>query len=456
MRIFGLQVPFTGEKALNAIDSRGGWYRIMESFAGAWQTGVEVSAIEASTYHANFACKTLIARDIAKLRVKLVQRDSDGVWSETTNPAFSPVLRKPNPFQTHNQYWETYFLSKLSRGNVYVLKQYDNRNVVVGLFVLEPSRVAPLVADDGSVFYQLSADKLSGLPEQVTVPARFIIHDRMNCLFHPLCGVPPIYASALASMQGINIQNLSALLFKNNARPGGVLSAPGNIDDATAARVKAHFEQQYGGDNFGRVAVLGSGLKYEPMAFTAVEGQLIEQLKLTAEIVASTYHMPKYKIGIGDFPPYGNIQAANTEYYQECLQSLIEEAEECLDDGLGIGWDKGIGTEFDIDNLLRMDSVTQMSVLKEAIGSAVMAPNEARKKIDLKPVAGGDSPYLQQQNYSLEALAKRDAKDDPFGTAQPKAQSQEVPDKGDDEIIDEVAAAFGAFELKSQLDRIAA
>jgi hypothetical protein len=39
----------------------------------------------------------------------------------------------------------------------------------------------------------------------------------------------------------------------------------------------------------------------------------------------------------------------------------------------------------------------------------------------LKPVKGGKSPYLQQQNYSLEALAKRDAQDDPFKPATPPA-----------------------------------
>ena len=35
----------------------------------------------------------------------------------------------------------------------------------------------------------------------------------------------------------------------------------------------------------------------------------------------------------------------------------------------------------------------------------------------MEPVEGGDSPYLQQQNYSLEALAKRDAASDPFAPA---------------------------------------
>jgi phage portal protein BeeE len=69
-----------------------------------------------------------------------------------------------------------------------------------------------------------------------------------------------------------------------------------------------------------------------------------------------------------------------------------------------------------------MDSVTQMQVLKEGVSAGVLSPDEARAKIDRKPVPGGSSPYLQQQNYSLEALAKRDAQDDPFGTATPSAE----------------------------------
>jgi phage portal protein BeeE len=66
-----------------------------------------------------------------------------------------------------------------------------------------------------------------------------------------------------------------------------------------------------------------------------------------------------------------------------------------------------------------MDSITQMQVLKEGVSAGVLSPNEARAKVDRKPVEGGGSPYLQQQNYSLEALAKRDAQEDPFGTAAP-------------------------------------
>jgi phage portal protein BeeE len=40
-------------------------------------------------------------------------------------------LRKPNRYQNRIQFWEGWILSKLMRGNTYVLKvRDDNRNVV--------------------------------------------------------------------------------------------------------------------------------------------------------------------------------------------------------------------------------------------------------------------------------------------------------------------------------------
>jgi HK97 family phage portal protein len=428
MRIFGLPVPFTGEKqkqlgTLSSVtEGRGGWFPVVrEPFTGAWQRNIAINNDMVASFNADFACKTLISRDIAKLRVKLVEQDENDIWTEITNPAFSPVLRQPNAYQTRNQFWESWLLSKLSRGNTYALKVRDNRNVVTNLHVLDPTRVQPLVAVDGSVFYRLNTDYLAGITE-ITVPAREIIHDRMNCLFHPLIGTPPVFASGLASMLGLNAQKASALLFENNSTPGGILTAPGDVSEVEEKRIKEEWEQRFSRVNIGRVAVLSGGMSYQKMPLTAVETQMIDQLKWSAETVCSVYHVPPYKIGIDVLPRgFTNLQALNVEYYSQSLQSLIEEIEELLDQALGIGEAEGLGTQFDTDNLLRMDSTSLVNVVKEAVGAGVMSPNEGRAKLDLKPVTGGDSPFLQQQNYSLEALAKRDAQADPFAPATPPA-----------------------------------
>ncbi|GJD41322.1 phage portal protein [Methylobacterium bullatum] len=442
MRIFGLQVSRQkAARALSTPDARGGWWPIIkESFTGAWQQNVEIRHDAVLSFHADFACKTLIASDIAKLRIKLVEQDDGGVWSEVKSPAYSPVLRKPNRSQNRIQFFESWVISKLQKGNTYVLKERDGRGVVVGLYVLDPNAVKPLVAPDGSVYYQLSRDDLAGVDDfdaAVPVPASEIIHDRFNCLFHPLVGVSPIFANGLAAMHGLSIQENATRFFQNGSNPGGILTAPGAIADETAKRLKAHWDANYTGANVGKVAVLGDGLRYEAMSVKAVDAQLIEQLKWSADVVCSTYHVPPYKIGIGQMPAYNNVQALNTEYYSQCLQVLMESIELCLDEGLGIG--EKLGTEFDTDNLLRMDSVTQMEVLEKSKG--IMSPNEQRKKLDLKPKLGGNSPMLQQQEFSLEALAKRDAQADPFGANTPEPKPVENVEPSEEEVEDKAFAS---------------
>ena len=404
----------------------GSWFGgiVSEPFTGAWQRNIFKRPETVLSFHAIFACVTLIASDIGKLRIKLVEQSSNGIWNETTSPSFSPLLTKPNGYQNRIQFLEMWVTSKLIHGNTYVLKERDGRGVVVGLSILDPTRTKPLVAPDGSVYYELSADWLAGVEEaKPPVPASEIIHDRMNALFHPLVGISPLYACGLPASQGLNIQRNSTTFFANGARPSGVLTAPGRINDETAARIKNHWQANYTGDKVGNVAVLGDGLEYKSMTMTAVDAQLIDQLKMSAEQVCSTFHVPPFMVGLAELPARVAVEALNQQYYTQCLQVLIESIELCLDEGLGLVNTQGrtYGTELDLDGLLRMDQAAQYKALGDAVLAGLMAPNEGRKKIDLKPLPGGDSAYLQQQNYSLEALAKRDALADPFGAAAPKS-----------------------------------
>lgn len=440
MRLFGFEITRAQKAqplgALQAVDGRRGvWHTLFNSDLnpGDWQKDIQIDRNAVLANWAIFACMTLIAGDVGKVRLKLVER-TGRIWAETESPSFSPVLRKPNRYQTRQQFIETWVTSKLSNGNTYALKQRDDRGVVVALYVLDPHLVTPLVADDGAVFYRLGPDRLSAIgfdDSDVYVPASEIIHDRMNCLFHPLVGLSPIFASGLAAMQGLKIQQNSAKFFQNMSRPSGVLTAPGQISDETADRLKKHWDENFGGDKIGKVAVLGDDLKYQSMTVSAIDAQLTEQLKASAEMICSTFHVPAFKIGAGTIPAGQKVEDLNQIYYSDCLQAHMEAIEALLDDGLGLTNPKlgrVLGTEFDLDDLLKMDTASMIDALNKAVAGGWMAPDEARERRNLPPVPGGASPLMQQQNYSLAALAKRDAAEDPFASATtPATQSKEAP-----------------------------
>lgn len=459
MRIFGYDIvrakAASPPAGLSSVGERGWFSLVREPFLGAWQRGIVRTRENVLTFHAVYSCVTLIASDVAKCCIGIVEEDENGIDIPVTIAAFTPVLRKPNRYQNRIKFFEQWIISKLLFGNTYVLKERDRRGVVSAMYVLDPQRVRALVAPDGSVWYKCAPDNLAGIGEETTIPASEIIHDVMIPLYHPLCGVSPLTASGVAAIQGLTIQDKSTRFFQNGSNPGGVLTAPGVVDDATAARFKREWEERFAGEeNVGRIAVLGNGLTYSAMSVSPVDAQLIEQLKWSAETVCSTFHVPAYKVGVGAPPAYNNIEALEQQYYSQCLQKFFECIELCLDEGLGLV-DAGYGSEFDLDDLLRMDTATLVESEKNAVSGGIKAPNESRRRLNLPPVAGGESPYLQQQNYSLEALAKRDAQADPFASRAPVAPAappSAPPAKSDDDVEMAALGQMAAWELRSALE----
>lgn len=416
------------------------FFPVQEPFTGAWQRNITADPpTSILAFSAVFACVTGIAADIAKMRIKLCQ-NINGIWEEITKDSpWLSVLRKPNHYQNRIQFITQWIVSKLLYGNAYVLKERDQRGIVRSLYVLHPQCVTILVADDGSVFYELAPDKLSQVEDRIRIPASEIIHDTMVALWHPLVGVSPIYACGISATMGNRIQSNSTSLFGNFSRPGGIVMFPTQITNDQAKEFKQRWEENFSGGNLGRTAILDNGAKFETITMPAQEAQLIEQLKWTVEDVARAFHYPLFKLQmIGGFPPYAaGPEVLSMMYYTDALQTLIESLELCLDEGLELPSDRG--TEMDIDNLLRMDT----SALFESNNKASdwMKLNEQRQRANLPPLSvGGDTVYKQQQDHSIEAIAKRDSGDDPFGSSGPPTPNPAPPPAEPDQQPDQQRA----------------
>ena len=404
----------------------GAWMPIVrEPYPGAWQNNDELRLDTVLANPVVFRCVSLIASDIGKLPLRLVAVDANGIWHETTSPAFSPVLRVPNRYQTPAQFFEVWMFSKLLWGNTYVLKDRDARGVVTSLYVLDPCRVKPLVAPDGSVYYELQTSDLAGIDGPMVAPAKEIIHDRWNCAYHPLVGLSPLYACGGAARQGLEMQAASTQFFSGGGRPSGILmppeSRPQSLDQKTLERLKDTWNKM----GAGSTAFLGDFMKYEPVGASAADSQLIEQMGLSAKLIAGCFGVPISMVDSSQQPPYANNEASTLQYHSQCLQTHLTHIEAALDAGLELP--APYGTEFDLDDLIWMDTATKTKAAHDAISAGALSPNEARLKyFGLGPVPGGDSPFLQQQYYSLEALAMRDLSA-PAPAAAPPAAAPAAP-----------------------------
>lgn len=413
MKILGLEISLA-KKELKPVASygwrNGGWGRIIgDWFTGAWQQNQEIAAKDLTCYPTLYACLNRIAQDIGKLPFTLKQEDAEGIWVTVRNPAYSPVLSKPNDYQTAQQFREAWILSKLQHGNTYVLKRRDERGVVNALYVLDPCRVVPMVSETGDVFYQIYTGGRQDLltdsrGEQFIVPAREIIHDRLNTFHHQLIGVPPLCAAHWPALKNMRILRTADQFFKNGARPGGILTAPAGISETDAERVKTDWQEMHSGINQGKIALIGADLKYQALGMgSSVDAQLVEQMRYSDEQICQPFGIPPFKIGIGSIPAGLGVDAINQLYYADALQGHIEAMEYLLDEGLGVS--RPLGVELDLEPLLRMDAQKQAEVLTKLL-DGILTPNEARKRMNYGSLEGGDTVYLQQQDIPLREAAK--------------------------------------------------
>lgn len=417
MKIFGLSITRSskdavveGEKALNSIrPNRGGWWRILEPFSGAWQQNVEEKRADLLTYPTLYACIYRISSDIGKLPFRLRTRQN-GIWIDTSNTAYDPVLKKPNGFQTEGQFREYWLLTKLTQGNAYILKRRDNRGVVVDLYVLDPERVMPMVSDSGAVFYQLQTDALSTLTANyptanLTVPASEIIHDRCMTLHHPLVGIPPLAAAYWPALKNMKIMRSATEFFANNAQPGGILTAPAGMSEDDAEDVKRYWASNFTGANAGRVAIVGADMKFTPFAMKSIDSQMVEQMRYSDEQICQPFGIPPFKVGIGTIPSGLGVDGINQLYYADALQTHIEHMEALLDEGLRIS--APLGVELDLEPLLRMDEAKRAEVETKLVQGKIKTPDEGRARFNLASTGGGGTLWGQHQDYPLGVLEQR-------------------------------------------------
>ena len=403
--------------------ARGGWSPIVrEPYTGAWQLNDPLPTENALANPSVFGVVSRIAQDIAKIAPPLLlELDGNGFWFETTNAAYTPVLRRPNRYQTPQQFYEQWMLSKLLYGNAYALNERDERGVVSAQYVLDPLKVKPLVAPDGSVYYELQSNELAGLgneTEPIVVAARDIAHDRWNCLFHPLVGVSPLYALGGAVTQAQAIQASTTTFFAKGGRPAGMLVAPTKLDPASAERIKATLA------NFktGEIMLTDQGMTYSDIGGSAVESELIAQLGWTEEKVCEVFGMPQSILNSTKQPPYANAEASQLQYKSQCLETHMTSIADVQ--GHSIGLPLYLTLEFDDTLLIWLDTATRTTAAKTAI-AAGMSVNEVRDTYyGLGPVPGGEMPYLQQQYYPISELAGRAASTPVVAPLPPAADAQ--------------------------------
>lgn len=328
-----------------------------------------------------------LARNVAQLGLHVYKRVSDVDRQRETEHPLAQLLAKPNPFTTSYEFLEAIMCDLGIYDNAVLLK-VKLPDQPMALLRLDPARVQPTGDNPFSATgYKIGKQEFK--PED-------IVHFHGYSPLDARWGVSPMETLRVLLAEEYQATLYREQLWRNGARTAGYLRRPQGAQWSSEAkeRFRAQWQAQYSGDGSraGGTPILEDGMEYVPASTSPRDAQYIESRKLTREEVTAAYHIPLPLVGILDHATYSNITEQHKMLYQDCLGPYLQLIQQRLMLQLLPDFpdSEDLYIEFNLAEKLRGSFEEQASHLQTAVGVPWMTRNEARARLNLPQIDGGD------------------------------------------------------------------
>lgn len=325
------------------------------------------------------------------------------------------LLKRPNPMNSGSEFFQRLYSFVLLAGNSFVLKAGPDNQEPNELYLLRPDRVKirpskrdiPLMFEytvGGRVAAEYPVDQSTGLSDVKQIKT-----------FNPLddyYGLSPIKPAAA----DIDQHNLSGRhnvqLLMNGARPSGAVVYRPKDEQGTMTMLTDSQREQLRSDllsrfetvdNTGRTMILEGDFDYKEMGLTPKDMDFATLKNFAARDIALCFGVPAQLVGIPDAQTYSNMAEARLALYEETIIPLLHHVESDLNEWLAPLFSDDIRLAYDIDSIPAVTERRRMiyeNILR-AVNEGVLTRNEARERIGLEPITGGDEVYIPANLFPL-------------------------------------------------------
>ena len=366
------------------------------------QTAVlNMSAVE--LYRSQPALQAVIsflAVNAAHLPIKCYVRNSDTDRERDTSSTLALLFAQPSAYQTAHE----------------LVRDVASDYYLHGwaLCVIEPSLVTRSgwsIVHIPTAWLNGKGDTYDGL-EPCTyhvnnpITGKCVDLDAADCIrfynYDPLGGTEP--NSPVGALKQVLSEQISAWNFRNSVWKNGgrvtqTLNRPKDAPpwspesrDRFAKSWKLRFAGE-GGTDTGGTPLLEDGMTLNTVQFNAREAEWTEATRLTREDVAAIYHVNPALIWHTEGQTYASAKDNARALYADTLAPFLDMFEERINAFLvpKLGLDSTHYVEFDMSAKLAASYEELVSVLQSAVGAPFVLANEARAKINLPAIEGGDT-----------------------------------------------------------------
>ena len=283
--------------------------------------------------------------------------------------------------------------SLTSHGEAFAKVDFDNQGRLTNITPYDWHNVSPELLGNGRVQFRIRDPLRSFMETIYGQDAIFWAKWRPGQNGR---GRSPLQLAAISAGIALGIEKSVAADAERGFRASGILSAPGPIGNDSATRLKTHFETMYSGvEGAGKVAVVGDGLEFKPLALSNSDNEIIENRRLNAYLVAQAYGVPPDVAGLPFHSTWSSASEANRQFvalsanvWSECLcQQLCAFV-------LGTSARRTLYLAANWAPLISGSLLEKADAYNKLTGGPVMTPNEARIVFDLPRIDGEDALRL--------------------------------------------------------------
>jgi len=381
-----------------SIASPEGW-RAQNQEADAGEIVTESSIMALS---AVWACANLLAGTVSSLPL-MVYRTRSGVREvDRAHPLYRLLHDSPNFDQTAVDFWQFVQASLEFWGNAYAEKIITN-GVVSALVPVSPNLMKVERLQNGSIEYTWTFENQFYRRSDAQM-----LHIR-GFGGNPLGGMSTLHFGKNAFGLARAVDRAAGATFKNGLRPSGALTFDAFLSKENREIAETKLVEKYvGAINAGRPLVLEGGTKWQQLTINPEDAQMLESRRFSVEEICRFFGVPPHMVGhTENSTSWGTGLEQQTLGFQKfTLGPRIRRIEQALSKQLLTPADRanGVSIEFSLEGLLRGDSAGRSAYYQTMTMIGAMTINEIRKLENLPPVPGGDTPRMQMQNQSLEAI----------------------------------------------------
>lgn len=352
-------------------------------------SGVSVSPQTAIQVPAVICAVRVISEGVAQTRTRVLAEDYDEEGRLTRKVARKHWAQKllavrPNEFQTPFQFKE-YAVTAciLDRGFLGIKNEVDGevREVLplpMGTWSIER------VPNSWDYFFRVSyANGESGTyaPNQV-VYMRGPTLDGWQSL-------PALSAAREAIGLSVALEKQQSKLAGNGGKPSGVLSFAETLNPERREKLRELWQERFGPNGEGGVAVLDGAAKFESMTMTSVDAQHLETRQFQVEEIARAFRVhPNKLMHSGNQATFASAESFARVHVVDTLGPWIRRYEEVMNRDI-LGNKPQLRVDLDERALLRGDFKDQADYYAKALGAGGhppwMSQNEVREDLGLNP-----------------------------------------------------------------------